>query len=53
MNALIADDAPLIGLFNPMRFVIYQKWVSNYKRNPLVVESSFLRVDPVAKKKGL
>ena len=53
MNALIADDAPVIGLFNPMRFVIHQKWVSNFKRNPLVVESMFLRVDPVAKKKGL
>jgi ABC-type transport system substrate-binding protein len=53
MNALIADDAPLIGLFNPLRFAVHQKWVSNYKRNPLVVEMPFLRVDPVAKAKGL
>jgi oligopeptide transport system substrate-binding protein len=53
MNALIADDAPLIGLFNPMRFAIHQKWVGNYKRNPLVVEYPFLRVDAAAKKKGL
>jgi ABC-type transport system substrate-binding protein len=53
MNALIADDAPLIGFFNPMRFAIYQKWVANYKRNPLVVEYPFLRVDAAAKKKGL
>ncbi|MEO5687414.1 MAG: ABC transporter substrate-binding protein [Burkholderiaceae bacterium] len=53
MNALIADEAPLIGLSNPMRFAIYQKWVSNFKRNPLVVETMFLRVDPVARKKGL
>ncbi len=53
MNGLIADDAPLIGLFNPMRFAIHQKWVGNYKRNPLVVEFPFLSVDAVAKKKGL
>jgi ABC-type transport system substrate-binding protein len=53
MNALVADDAPLIGLFNPMRFAIHQKWVGNFKRNPLVVENPFMRVDPVAKKKGL
>ena len=53
MNALVADDAPLIGIFNPMRFAIHQKWVGNFKRNPLVVENMFLRIDPVAKKKGL
>ena len=52
MNALIDDEAPLIGIFDPLRFGIYQKWVGNFKRNPLVVEHMFLRVDPVAKKKG-
>ena len=52
MNALINDEAPLIGIFDPLRFGIYQKWVGNFKRNPLVVEHMFLRVDPMAKKKG-
>jgi oligopeptide transport system substrate-binding protein len=53
MNALINDEVPLFGFFDPLRFGIYQKWVGNFKRNPLMVENMFLRVDPVAKKKGL
>jgi ABC-type transport system substrate-binding protein len=53
MNAVIDDEAPVIGMFNPLGFGIYQKWVSNFKRNMLVPENMYLRVDPVAKKKGL
>ena len=53
MNALIEDDAPLIGLFDPLRFGIFQKWVGNFKRNPLTIENNYLRVDPVAKRKGV
>ncbi len=53
MNAVIDDEAPVIGMFNPLGFGIYQRWVGNFKRNMLVPENMYLRVDPVAKKKGL
>jgi len=53
LNALIDDDAPLFALWDPLRFGVFQKWVSNFKRNPLTSENAFLRVDMAAKKKGL
>ena len=52
MNALIADEAPLIALYDPVMFGIHQKWVANFKRNPLVSENIYLRVDAAARKKG-
>ncbi|MEP6502732.1 MAG: ABC transporter substrate-binding protein [Betaproteobacteria bacterium] len=52
MNAIINDEAPAIGMINPLGFGIYQKWVGNFKRNMLVPESMYLRVDAAAKKKG-
>jgi ABC-type transport system substrate-binding protein len=53
MNALVEDDAPVIGLFDPLRLAIFQRWVGNFKRNPLAIENNYLRVDAAAKKRGL
>ena len=52
MNALIGDETPMIALYDPLLFGIHQKWVSNFKRNPLTSENIYLRVDAAAKKKG-
>jgi oligopeptide transport system substrate-binding protein len=52
MNAVVADQAPVIGLFNPLAFGIHQRWVSNFKRNMLVPENMYLRVDMAAKRQG-
>jgi ABC-type transport system substrate-binding protein len=52
MNQRVDDDAPVIGVLDSLRFAIHQRWVGNFKRNPLVQENMFLRVDMAAKKKG-
>ena len=53
MNALIADDVPLIVLFDPLKFGITQNWVGNFKRNLLIQEHMYLSVDMARKKKGV
>jgi len=53
MNALIADDVPLIVTFDPLKFGITQAWVGNFKRNLLIQEHLFLSVDMARKRKGL
>jgi len=53
MNALIAEDVPLIVLFGPLKFGITQNWVGNFKRNLLIQEHMYLSVDMARKKKGV
>jgi ABC-type transport system substrate-binding protein len=53
MNALIADDVPLIVLFDPLKFGITQAWVGNFKRNLLVQEHPYLSVDMARKRRGV
>ena len=53
MNTLIADDVPLIVLFDPLKFGITQNWVGNFKRNLLIQEHMYLSVDMAHKKKGV
>jgi len=53
MNALIADDVPLIVLFDPLKFGITQNWVGNFKRNLLIQEHLYLSVDMARKRKGV
>jgi len=53
MNALIADDVPVIVLFDPLKFGITQTWVGNFKRNLLIQEHMYLSVDMARKKKGV
>jgi len=53
MNALIAEDVPLIVLFDPLKFGITQAWVGNFKRNLLVQEHMYLSVDMARKRKGV
>jgi len=53
MNTLIADDVPLIVLFDPLKFGITQNWVGNFKRNLLVQEHLYLSVDMARKTKGV
>ena len=53
MNALIADDVPLIVLFDPLKFGITQNWVGNFKRNLLIQEHMYLSVDMARKRKGV
>ena len=53
MNALIADDVPLIVLFDPLKFGITQNWVGNFKRNLLIQEHMYLSVDMARKKRGV
>jgi hypothetical protein len=45
---------PIIIGYNPLRFGILQKWVSNFKRNLLVPGAEFAHVDVdmARKKKG-
>ena len=53
MNALIADDVPMIVLFDPLKFESVQNWVGNFKRNLLAQEHMYLRVDMARKNKGM
>jgi len=53
MNTLIADDVPLIVLFDPLKFGITQNWVGNFKRNLLIQEHMYLSVDMARKRKGV
>ena len=53
MNALIADDVPLIVLFDPLKFGITQNWVGNFKRNLLIQEHMYLSVDMARKRRGV
>ncbi|MFL6678126.1 MAG: ABC transporter substrate-binding protein [Burkholderiaceae bacterium] len=53
MNALIAEDVPLIVLFDPLKFGITQNWVGNFKRNLLIQEHMYLSVDMARKRRGV
>jgi len=53
MNALIADDVPMIVLFDPLKFESVQNWVGNFKRNLLAQEHMYLSVDMARKRKGV
>ena len=53
MNDILRDEVPVILGYNSLRFGIYQKWLSNFKRNVLVPEYAFIDIDMAKKKKGL
>ena len=53
MNALIADDVPMIVTFDPLKFESVQNWVGNFKRNLLAQEHMYLSVDMARKRKGV
>jgi ABC-type transport system substrate-binding protein len=53
MNALIQDEVPMILLYDPLKFGIVQNWVGNFKRNLLLQETMYLRVDMARKRQGL
>jgi ABC-type transport system substrate-binding protein len=53
MNAIIADEVPLIVTLDPLRLGLAQAWLGNLKRNMLVREEMFLSVDMARKKKGV
>ena len=53
MNAILKQDAPVIVLYNSLRFGMVQKWVGGFKRNVFLQEHMFMSVDMAAKKKGL
>ncbi len=50
MDALIVDEAPVFDLWNPLRVAFYRTWVGNFKRNPLLPEEMFLRIDTAKRK---
>ena len=52
MDALIVDEVPAFGMWNPLRVSLYRSWVGNFKRNPLLPEDMFLRVDADARRKA-
>jgi oligopeptide transport system substrate-binding protein len=52
MNALIAEDVPMIPTFSPLKFGIVQNWIGNFKRNLLLQEHMYLSVDMARKRKG-
>ena len=45
MDALIVDEAPVFDLWNPLRVSFYRSWLLNFKRNPMLPEEMFLRID--------
>ncbi len=53
MNALIADDVPMIPIFAPLKFGTVQNWIGNFKRNLLLQEHMYLSVDMARKKQGV
>lgn len=53
MNDIVRDEVPMVLGYNPLRFGIHQKWMSNFKRNVLVPEFAFIDIDMAKKKKGL
>lgn len=53
MNAILVDEAPLIPVYNSLRFGITQKWLLNFKRNVQASEFMYLDLDLALKKKGL
>jgi len=53
MNDILRDEVPIVLGYNPLRFGIHQKWLSNFKRNVLVPEYAFIDIDMARKKKGL
>lgn len=54
MNDIIKDEVPVMLTYTPLAFGIYQKWVSNLKRNMMVgYPFKYYNVDPELMAKGI
>lgn len=54
MNEILKEEVPILITWNPMAFGIYQKWVSNLKRNMMAdLPLKYYNVDADLKAKGL
>ena len=49
MNAVLADEVPVLLSYSPLRVSITQKWLRNFKRNLLQPEFEFIDIDMARK----
>ena len=49
MNAVLADEVPLLLNYSPLRVSITQKWLRNFKRNLMQPEFEFIDIDMARK----
>jgi oligopeptide transport system substrate-binding protein len=53
MNEIVRNEVPVIIRFESIAVGLTQKWLRNFKRNPLTPEHMYLDVDMALQKKGL
>ena len=49
MNAVLADEVPMLLNYSPLRVSITQKWLRNFKRNLMQPEFEFIDIDMARK----
>ncbi|HEY6134986.1 MAG TPA: ABC transporter substrate-binding protein [Rubrivivax sp.] len=53
MNEIVREEVPVIIQYESISVALTQKWLRNFKRNPLTPEFMYLDVDVALQKKGL
>lgn len=53
MNEIVREEVPVIIRYESIAVGLTQKWLRNFKRNPLTPELMYLDVDVALQKKGL
>jgi oligopeptide transport system substrate-binding protein len=53
MNEIVREEVPVIITYESIAVGLTQKWLRNFKRNPLTPEFMYLDVDMAMQKKGL
>jgi ABC-type transport system substrate-binding protein len=53
MNEIVREEVPVIIRYESISVGLTQKWLRNFKRNPLTPEFMYLDVDTALQKKGL
>jgi ABC-type transport system substrate-binding protein len=53
MNEVVRDEVPVLFEYNPVLAGLTQKWLSNFKRNPMLLsQAAYLDIDAERKRKG-